>query len=346
MFAEGVERTVTGSLTCVECSGTLGDPVRFCPFCGTAQLVASPAIGAPPRVEPVGIVDASAATEASVGSFETQRETSTAEIATLSQTAASSERDTVGKPRPLWRWIAAVALLGMGLVWALRPVGPVRIPFRVALTPMIDGAVTIDGVDAGNAAGPLSAPAGMHQVGFRAPHWSVPDVPVTFEAGRLATVPLIATPDRADIQIDVTPRGAGISVNGRRIGETTARVALAPGRARIVAELAGFIAAEEVVTLAPGEKRTIGLTLSKVPDTHRAIEASVSEWSEPIELVSGTSFALVFQGKLRVRVHGQTFLLERPTANLGAVSPGPLQLKSASPLPIQVDVVTSSSSNR
>lgn len=331
-----------------DCGRPFGGPVRFCPFCGTAQHVvperapehdrrhddAPPVVAAtvappdPPPPEPAPHHVPPPGRPATRLDF---RRAATA----------------LGLLRSPWprrhRWLllgAYAFLIFIGCAW-LYWMHPPSAYGRIMVTAAgpASGVVTLDGADAGRPAHPFTAAVGDHLVGLRTRHWSAGPVRVVVSAGQLVRVTLSPRPDRATLQVQTLPANAALLLNGRMVGPSPVSLSLAPGTWRLRAEIEGFRQAVQTVVLAPGEQRVLSLRLDPLQETHARILAQPGIWSPPVPLAPGETFSLVFQGRVRVRFGNQVVLLDGGSANLGTIEARSLQVKSAGPGRVPVEVV-------
>ncbi len=92
--------------------------------------------------------------------------------------------------------------------------------------------------------------------------------------------------------------------------------------------------------LRPGEHRVLDLAL--VPDPLRTLHLLAPPagiWSAPVTLGAGDRFALVFQGRIRVRAAGQVMLLDGDRSDLGTLDGGILQLSAVGDAPVAVELL-------
>ncbi len=311
------------------CGQAFGGPVRFCPYCGAAQAVAAaaPADRPAPPPNPWSAAPAPGHPPAPPD---------------LPPAAPEPAAAVWNKPprRRSWKGTAAGLCVLAGIAWLFRGVlTPAAGEVVVSVSPALDGVVTLDGADAGRPAQTLTAAAGDHMVGLRAPHWSTQPVRVTLRAGHPAHVTLAPKPDPAALLVQAQPADAVISVNGRKVGPSPATLSLAPGTWRVSAEAPGFRPAAQSVTLTPGEQHTASLRLDPVPDTRTRVLAQAGAWSAPVLLAPGDSFSFTFKGRARARIDGRVFLLDGTSINLGTVEARSVQLKSAADGVLPVDVL-------
>ncbi|MCC7542259.1 MAG: protein kinase [Deltaproteobacteria bacterium] len=74
-------------------------------------------------------------------------------------------------------------------------------------------------------------------------------------------------PDVASLSIESTPSGATVSVDGESRGATPAALeGIAPGRHDVVVSLTGHVPSRIVVSLGPGERRTVQVALAAAPE--------------------------------------------------------------------------------
>ena len=330
-----------------QCRRPFGHPVPFCPFCGTPQLAPTAPPPTPPRQTlpptPQPPVPTPPNRTTSVPTTPPATPPGPPPPAHTRPQPTTPEPNTPPAAKRRGRTPLALALiiaLAAAWAWLTHHPAPASIPFRVTITPAIDATITIDGADA--PPGPLSAPPGTHRIGLRAPHWHAPEATLTLSAAPspLRTIFLAAIPDPATLHVETTPPNATILINNRRAGLSPATLVLPPGPLRLATDLPGYDATTQSLTLAPGEQRTLALALARPPDTHLTIEAPTSDWSKPIPLPSGANITLLFKGPLRLRLRNQTYFLENPTTNLGTLDAKSLQLKSPTPTPVQVEIIT------
>lgn len=238
-----------------------------------------------------------------------------------------------------WKGLVVGVLLLAGGAWLFQArVVPATGQLVVSVSPSLDGVVTLDGANAGRPDQALTATVGDHLVGLQAPHWSTDPVHVAISTSRTARITLAPTPEPAMLLVQARPPQAVLSLNGRKIGPSPARLSLAPGTWQLSAEAPGFRSATQSVTLTPGEQRTADIRLDPALDTRTRVMAQAGAWSLPVPLAPGDSFSFVFKGRARARIGGQVILLDEASINLGTINARSLQLKSAMDhaLPIEI----------
>ena len=207
----------------------------------------------------------------------------------------------------------------------------------VSVQPAVRGAVLVDGKPAGRAGERLHLPAGSHTIGFDAEGWSAPTRQVALDGGRTRTMRLDLTGRLALLTLRPEPADATIRLDGRVLGSGVDEHRVAPGWHRLVATHAGFAPLSLQMTLGRGERRVVPLVLSPLPVRTLGFEAPVGAWSDPVTLPARTDFTLAFDGRLRLRVGRDVYLLgPGGSVNLGDVRARTIQVKAVDDLPVAV----------
>lgn len=266
---------------------------------------------------------------------------------------ATRIREKVARPRrlpsPAQRAARAMALRQLGLaalilgcgavLWHHLTSGP-HGTLTVRLSQPADGAVLVDGAEAGAAGKAIRVQPGRHVVGFAAQAWSTGAVTIRLRDGETRTITLSPVAHRASLSLDSVPAGARLSLDGRAIGRAPRTLSLPPGRYSIGAALPGYLAAEQPVTLGAGEQRTLPVALQPVPVRSLQLMAPVGSWSEPVMLRSGDRFTLQFRGRIRVRAGGAVVLLDGTApAALGALDDRGLSFTAVGEQPVPLDLL-------
>ncbi len=247
--------------------------------------------------------------------------------------------------------LATAILAGGAVAWQLLTAGPhgdvvVTLPPAAATdaTGAPDGTVLVDGVPSGPAGVPIRLFPGRHVIGLAAGAWTTPTVTIRLQAGETRRVPLHPVPHHAELSLDTVPSGAALELRGmqsaRRFGRAPTDLALPPGAYRLSAALPGYQPLDQALVLRPGEHRVLDLAL--IPDPLRTLHLvapPAGSWSAPVTLGSGDRFALVFQGRIRVRAAGQVMLLDGDRSDLGTLDGGTLEVTAVGDAPVAVDLL-------
>ena len=254
--------------------------------------------------------------------------------------------------------LAGAILAGSAVAWRLLTAGPhgdvvVTLPPAAAdAAGAPDGTVLVDGILSGPAGTPIRLPPGRHVIGLAADAWTTPAVTIRLHAGETRRVPLHPVPHHAELSLDTMPSGAALELHGaqygaqygapssRRLGRAPTDVALPPGTYRLAASLPGYQPLDQTLVLRPGEHRVLDLAL--VPDPLRTLHLlapPAGSWSAQLTLGAGDRFALVFQGRIRVRAAGQVMLLDGDRSDLGTLDGGILQLSAVGDAPVAVELL-------
>lgn len=206
---------------------------------------------------------------------------------------------------------------------------------RVEPTPA-NASVVVDGAHRGRGRWEGQLPAGEHTLVLEAPGFMAASRQVVVKAGELSTEKVNLASAPGTLQVETTPPGATISINGAQLGVTPWSGEVPPGKTQLTLALAGHltvkktlqlkagVGAEEKVTLAP---ELVALSLKSTPGRASVIldgkPTGTTPWngkvpvgrhslaveldgyeavSEALELVSGTP-----------RVARTLKLVEKPT---------------------------------
>ncbi len=232
--------------------------------------------------------------------------------------------------------LAGIILACAAVLWHHLTVVP-RGTLLVHLTRPVDGTVLVDGSPSGAPDRPIPVEAGRHEVGFAAPDWSTLPVTIALRGGSTRTVSLSPSPRRATLGLDSIPPGASLSVNGRRIGHAPMSLSLPPGSYRLGAELPGVEPDQQRLTLAPGERRSLGLVLQPLPVRTLHLSAPAGAWSDPVTLPPHAHVTVLFGGPIRLRVGGRVVLLDGGApASLGSLDGDALSFTAVGGDPVPV----------
>ncbi len=111
--------------------------------------------------------------------------------------------------------------------------------------------------------GPVPILAGEHRISVKLPGYKTWTDILHVEAGQEVLLPAV-TLEQADglVDVDSTPRGAGITVDGSYRGVTPLEIALPPGRSyEIRAHKVGFAAEATTLAVGSGKQRTVSFVL-------------------------------------------------------------------------------------
>ncbi len=342
---------------CRHCGEILQAPVMFCPFCGQAQAsaAAAPAAAPPARPEPAPsgpppkapVPDAArwpivppVAPEPVVPPRTLRARLFPARAVPLPTRRPRPPRmpaTRAARAEALRKLLLAALILACaGVLWHHLTAVP-QGTLLVHLTRSVEGTVLVDGVPAGSPERPIPLAPGRHAVGFAAPGWSTSPITIALRDGSARTVSLTPMPHRAVLGLDSVPPGAMLSLNGRRIGHAPATLSLPPGSYRLGADLSGFAADEQRVTLGPGERRSLVLALQPVPARTLRLLAPAGSWSDAVSLPSRSRFTLLFRGRIRVRAGNQVLLLDGgDPVGLGRLDTGALSFTAVGDDPVPV----------
>ncbi|NPD68030.1 PEGA domain-containing protein [Lichenicola cladoniae] len=345
---------MAGHHPCAACGETLQGVVSFCPFCGASQqpaparipaasVVPSPAPPTPPRELPavpihqpvphrlVPIVVPAPRVAPPVPPA-----AQPAPLPKQPPTPAQrrSRRDALRK-----LLLAAIILICGAILWQHLTTGP-HATLRVHLSRQAEGALTIDGARAGTTDEAIRLAPGRHVVGFDADAWTTIPVTIRLRDGETRTIELVPIPHRALLSLDSVPGGARIVVGERRLGRAPATISLPPGPVRVTAALAGYEPVAQTIVLAPGEHRSLALTLQAIPAQTLHLVAPAGIWSEPVTLAQGDRFILLFHGRIRVRANGRVLLLDGfNRTDLGTFEDRTLAFTAVDGAPVDVDLI-------
>lgn len=369
---------MAGLDACGACGGVLPEMVRFCPFCGAGQRAAqAEPRPAPARAagEPAGLAAGTLPAGPAAGPVAAARRpvvplvvpvsppvpppplpraapVEAARVPEASQAPpvpppvrrvarpAATPALRAARARAARQLLLAAVILGCGAVLWRHLTGGPHGSLVVHLSRPAEGEVLVDGAEAGAPDQPMRLPPGRHVVGFAAPHWSTAPLSVWVRDGESRTVTLAPVPHRAILGLDSDPAGARLSLDGHGLGLAPRALTLPPGRYRVGAALAGHVPAQSVVTLGAGEQRRLVLALHPVPLRTLHVVAPAGGWSAPVTLEPHDRFALLFQGRIRVRAGGRVVLLDGAApAELGMLDDPTLSFGAAGGAAVPVDVV-------
>ncbi len=235
--------------------------------------------------------------------------------------------------------LAAIILGCGGVLWRHLADGP-HATLIVHLAQPADGALTIDGRTGASVDAPVRVAPGRHVIGFKAPDWSTEAESVRVRDGETRHIELAPVPHRATLTLDSVPAGARLTIGNRRIGHAPASLALAPGRARVIAALPGYQTLDQEIVLGPGEQRRLSLTLQAEPMQVVHLVALPGFWTQPVILAHGDRFTLRLSGRVRLRNGGRVFLLEGGNpADLGALDDTSLSFSAVDAAPVALDLI-------
>ncbi len=337
---------------CRRCGEILQAPVSFCPFCGLAQAAPAAPAPVPPAarpaepsrpVQPAPTVQAATRQPIVPPVAPAPPPRTSPGGASPVRVVPVPSRPPRRRPTPAARAAAIHKLLLAGIILACAAVLWHHLTFvprgtlLVHLTRPVDGMVLVDGSPSGVPDRPIPVDAGRHEVGFAAPGWSTVPVAIALHDGSTRTVSLSPSPSRATLGLDSVPPGASLSLNGRRIGHAPASLSLPPGSYRLGAELPGFEPDQQRLTLAPGERRSLGLVLQPPPVRTLHLSAPAGAWSDTVTLPPHAHVTILFGGPIRLRVGGRVVLLDGGApAGLGSLDGDALSFTAVGGDPVPV----------
>ncbi len=332
MALAGTKRTTegegAGTRFCVACRHGLGGQVAYCPFCGVEQVVAPPP---PPR--PIAQPRPVAQPRPPVAA--------TADTVVQPQPAPSpwaTAMPATGGRRPGRRRIGWLVLGGLLLLWLVSRPSVAPGTLTVILTRPVAGSILVDDTPSGRPGEAIRLAPGEHRIGLQARGWTANQRTVILPSGGSLRILLQPRPMPVAVTVSTEP-AASFLVDGRLAGSTPATLSLLPGIHTLHVTANGYMPTTRTISLRPGETESLRLTLRAMPPRMISLFAAVGRWSRPVDLPSGARFRLAFQGRLRLRLGGRVFLIESDqAANLGAVDPGSLQVKSAQAFPFPVSL--------
>ena len=347
----GMQGSGDGRHGCVRCSRPFGFAVPHCPFCGAAQRPSQPGsvpdTRAPPIPQPVppirpapvaavpaARVDPAAAVRAAEAYLAGLAAKAASDKA-ASDKAASSRKNRPAPPRN-YRAIGFLAVLGVA-AWFMTGHRPRQAVLVVSVQPAADGAVLVDGKRTGRAGERLQLPAGSHTIGFDAEGWSAQARQVALAANQRRTLRLELTPRPAVLTLRPDPADATLRLDGRLLDTTQVEHSVTPGWHHLVATRPGFLPLTLPMMLGRGERRVVPLRLSPLAVRKLTFQAPVGSWSDPVTLPANTGFTLAFDGRLRLRIGHDVYLVgPAGSINLGDVRARTMQMKAVDDRPVAV----------
>ncbi len=337
----GMQGLGDGRHGCVRCSRPFGFAVPHCPFCGAAQRPLQPGsvpdMRARPIPQPVPPIRPAPVSEVQAAPAPPVAAVRAAEPRPAGPAAKKASRQA-GRPTPP-RNYRAVAFLAVLVVaaWFMTGHRPAQAVLVVSVQPAADGAVLVDGKRTGRAGERLQLPAGSHTIGFDADGWSAPTRQVALAANQRRTLRLELTPRPALLTLRPDPADATLRLDGRLLDTTQDEHRVTPGWHHLVATHPGFMPLTLPMMLGRGERRVIPLRLSPLPVRKLTFQAPVGTWSDPVTLPAGTGFTLAFNGRLRLRIGHDVYLVgPAGSINLGDVRARTMQMKAVDDRPVAV----------
>lgn len=318
-------------LRCTQCRKPFGFVVAYCPFCGSSQQPQPPP--APQAPKPVPLQP-----PAPVPSDPAPRTTATAAAPQLVPPAAGPLPSKPAKPGlpTRFRGIAVLVMIAIGGVALLLRHGPMATVI-VSVSPDVTGAVLIDGRRVGQAGERLRVAAGVHSLGFAADGWLAAPRAVSLQANQQRIIPLQLMPLPAVLVISHDPPDAVLRLDSRLIDAGRSELSVPPGRHRLTATRPGYRALTLDLLLERGERRAVSMALTPLVIKVVAMQAPVGSWSEPVALPPRTDFTLSLNGRIRLRVGQEVYLVDsNRSINLGDVRGAFLQIKAVDDQPVDV----------
>jgi formylglycine-generating enzyme required for sulfatase activity len=144
-------------------------------------------------------------------------------------------------------------------------------------TAQVPATVIVDGLESGQAPGPITLQPGTHTVTLRAPHYVDYIAPVTIEgAGARQDLKAVLQPSWGTLQISAIPPGAHVAVDGVDSGATPVVIDAPSGVRQIRISSPNLKTWESSVVLRAGEALNVGPIVLGQPDAHLSLKSTPS----------------------------------------------------------------------